>query len=35
MVNADDAALRENRLKMLAKIRSFMDAIADFSKLEG
>ena len=35
MVNADDAKIRENRLKMLAKIRSFMDSIANFSSLQG
>ncbi len=34
-VNADDAALRENRLKVLAMIRSALDGVADFSKIEG
>lgn len=34
-VNADDAALRVNRLKLLNGIRSALDAIADFSKIEG
>lgn len=34
-VNADDAALRENRLKLLATIRDTMNRIADFSKVEG
>lgn len=35
IVNDDDATTRENRLKLLAKIRSFMDMIANFSKIEG
>ncbi len=34
-VNADDAALRANRLKLLAQIRATMDEVADFSKIEG
>lgn len=34
-VNADDPALRLNRLRLLAKIRDVMDSIADFSKIEG
>lgn len=34
-VNADDASLRENRLKLLSQIRSALDGIADFSKIEG
>lgn len=34
-VNADDAAIRENRLNMLAAIRRALDPIADFSKIEG
>ncbi|MBU0724080.1 MAG: glycine--tRNA ligase subunit beta [Alphaproteobacteria bacterium] len=34
-VNAEDAALRENRLKLLATIRDTMNRIADFSKVEG
>ncbi len=33
-VNAEKAELRINRLKLLAKIRSFVDSIADFSKIE-
>jgi glycyl-tRNA synthetase beta chain len=33
MVNAEDKKLRENRLKLLAKIRQFMDLIADFGKI--
>ncbi len=34
-VNADDPALRENRLKLLSGIRSALDGVADFSKIEG
>lgn len=34
-VNADDAALRVNRLKLLAEIRGALDGIADFSRIEG
>jgi glycyl-tRNA synthetase beta chain len=34
-VNADDKSLRENRLKLLNKIRESMSTVADFSKLEG
>ena len=34
-VNADDAALRLNRLNLLTRIRSAMDRVADFSKIEG
>jgi len=34
-VNADDAALRDNRLKFMQAIRAKMDAVADFSKIEG
>lgn len=34
-VNADDAALRENRLKLLSGISSALDGIADFSLIEG
>ena len=34
-VNADDAAVRENRLKLLAGIRSATLTVADFSKIEG
>ncbi|MEO0960781.1 MAG: glycine--tRNA ligase subunit beta [Pseudomonadota bacterium] len=34
-VNADDAALRENRLKLLAQIRDALHTVADFSKVEG
>ncbi|WP_315785800.1 MULTISPECIES: glycine--tRNA ligase subunit beta [unclassified Bradyrhizobium] len=34
-VNDDDAAIRENRLKLLNEIRSATRAVADFSKIEG
>lgn len=34
-VNADDQALRANRLRLLASIRTLMGDIADFSKIEG
>ncbi|ABS62351.1 glycyl-tRNA synthetase, beta subunit [Parvibaculum lavamentivorans DS-1] len=34
-VNADDAALRANRLKLLAQIRAALHEVADFSKVEG
>jgi glycyl-tRNA synthetase beta chain len=34
-VNADDATLRENRLKLLNQIRQATLAVADFSKIEG
>lgn len=34
-VNADDPALRANRLRLLARIRSALGAVADFSKIEG
>ena len=34
-VNAPDAALRENRLKLLAQIRAATLEVADFSKIEG
>ncbi len=34
-VNADDAKVRENRLKLLSQIQTAMDAVADFSKIEG
>lgn len=35
MVNSDDPKIRKNRLKLLAKIRQFMELTADFSKIEG
>jgi len=34
-VNCDDAALRENRLKLLNGIRTALDGVADFSRIEG
>jgi glycyl-tRNA synthetase beta chain len=34
-VNVDDKALRENRLRLLSKIREATRAVADFSKIEG
>ena len=34
-VNADDGALRENRLKLLSEIRATTLKVADFSKVEG
>ncbi|GAC1577175.1 MAG: hypothetical protein NVS3B7_10390 [Candidatus Elarobacter sp.] len=33
-VNADDPALRANRLRLLAGIRSALDLVADFSAIE-
>ncbi len=34
-VNADDPALRENRLKLLSQIRAALHTVADFSRIEG
>ena len=34
-VNADDPALRQNRLKLLNALRAATRAVADFSKIEG
>jgi glycyl-tRNA synthetase beta chain len=34
-VNVDDRQLRENRLRLLARIRATMNQIADFSQIEG
>lgn len=34
-VNADDAAIRENRLKLLSEIRAATLTVADFSKIAG
>lgn len=34
-VNADDANVRANRLKLLAQIRAALHEVADFSKVEG
>ena len=35
VVNDDDAAIRQNRLGLLAMVRHSMQRVADFSKLEG
>jgi len=34
-VNDKDAKLRENRLKLLARLRATLHQVADFSKIEG
>ena len=34
-VNCEDAGLRRNRLRMLSEIRTTLDWVADFSKIEG
>ena len=34
-VNADDAGLRQNRLRLLARVRKVMNDVADFSKIDG
>jgi len=34
-VNAEDAALRQNRLRLLARLRDVMNSVADFSKIDG
>jgi glycyl-tRNA synthetase beta chain len=34
-VNCEDAALRENRLGLLSRIRDTMNQVADFSRIEG
>jgi glycyl-tRNA synthetase beta chain len=34
-VNTDDTKLRENRLRLLARIRATMNQVADFSQIEG
>jgi glycyl-tRNA synthetase beta chain len=34
-VNNDDAKLRENRLRLLSRIRAVMNQVADFSQIEG
>ena len=34
-VNADDPALRLNRLRLLGELREAMHAVADFSKVAG
>ncbi len=35
LVNAEDATLRDNRLRLLAEIREATKAVADFSKIAG
>jgi glycyl-tRNA synthetase beta chain len=35
LVNVDDAAIRENRLNLLAAIRAACHQVADFSKISG
>ncbi len=34
-VNCEDGALRANRLRLLARIRDTLNAVADFSLIEG
>jgi len=34
-VNATEPELRRNRLRLLNQVRSIMDQIADFSRIEG
>ena len=34
-VNTDEPKLRENRLRLLARIRDTMNQVADFSQIEG
>ena len=34
-VNADQAELRANRLRLLSQIRGPLEAVADFSRIEG
>ena len=34
-VNADDAALRANRLRLLASLRDAVHTVADFSRIAG
>ncbi|MEX2200632.1 MAG: glycine--tRNA ligase subunit beta [Dongiaceae bacterium] len=34
-VNADDAGLRQNRLRLLSQISTTLDRVADFSRIEG
>jgi glycyl-tRNA synthetase beta chain len=34
-VNCEDAALRENRLRLLSRIRETLNRVADFSQIEG
>ena len=34
-VNTDEPELRENRLRLLSRIRATMNRVADFSQIEG
>ncbi len=34
-VNSEETALRENRLRLLSRLRSMMNQVADFSQIEG
>ena len=34
-VNTDEPELRENRLRLLSRIRDTMNQVADFSQIEG
>ena len=34
-VNSDEPKLRENRLRLLSRIRATMNQVADFSQIEG
>src|SRR5438067_1056782 len=34
-VNVEDKGLRENRLRLLSRIRAVMNQVADFSQIEG
>jgi glycyl-tRNA synthetase beta chain len=34
-VNAPDAKIRRNRLRLLNQVRTTMDRVADFSRIEG
>jgi glycyl-tRNA synthetase beta chain len=34
-VNTDDPELRENRLKLLSRIRATLSRVADFAQIEG
>jgi glycyl-tRNA synthetase beta chain len=35
MVNVSEPELRQNRLRLLARIRDTMNQVADFSQIEG
>ena len=34
-VNAEDAALRRNRLRLLSRVRATLSRVADFALIEG